>query len=63
MHERVQAAVKATAGSLEEEIRMFAALGAVTAFDDWAPALLAEGPPEVLQRELAAAVRRILLLE
>ena len=36
----------------EEEIRMFAALGAVTAFDDWAPKLLAEGPPDVIHREL-----------
>ena len=62
MHERVQAAVHATARGLPEEIRMFAALGAVTAFDDWAPKLLAEAPPELIQRELAAAVRHILQL-
>jgi len=60
MHERVQAAVHAAATDVAEEIRMFAALGAVTAFDDWAPKLLAQGPPEVIQRELLAAVRNIL---
>jgi AcrR family transcriptional regulator len=60
MHERVQAAVHAVASDLSEEIRMFAALGAVTAFDDWAPTLLAEAPPEIIQRELAAAIRAIL---
>jgi len=57
---RVEAAVHAAASSIEEEIRMFAALGAVTAFDDWAPTLLAEGPPDVIQRELRASVRAIL---
>jgi AcrR family transcriptional regulator len=61
MHERVQAAVHTSAANLSEEIRMFAALGAVTAFDDWAPKLLAEGPPEVIKRELRAAVEAILL--
>jgi AcrR family transcriptional regulator len=60
LHERVQAAVHAAASGIEEEIRMFAALGAVTAFDDWAPKLLAEGPPDVIQRELRAAVDAIL---
>jgi len=60
MHERVQAAVHATARDLPEEIRMFAALGAVTAFDDWAPKLLAEAPPELIQSELDAAVRNVL---
>jgi AcrR family transcriptional regulator len=60
MHERVEAAVHAAASSIEEEIRMFAALGAVTAFDDWAPRLLADGPPDVIERELSAAVRAIL---
>ena len=60
MHARVQGAVHAAAANLGGEIRMFAALGAVTAFDDWAPKLLAEGPPEVIQRELRAAVHAIL---
>ena len=60
MHERVEAAVHDTAADLPEEIRMFAALGAVTAFDDWAPKLLAQAPPEVIQAELAAAVRATL---
>ena len=39
---------------------MIAALGAVTGFDDWAPALLAASPPEMLRAELTAAVRDIL---
>jgi len=60
MHGRVQSAVHAAAGDLAEEVRMFAALGAVTAFDDWAPKLLAEGPPDVIQRELRAVVQSIL---
>jgi hypothetical protein len=42
---------------------MFAALAAVTGFDDWAPRLLADGPPEVLERELRAAVRAVLRVE
>jgi len=60
LHERVQSAVHAAAADIGQEIRMFAALGAVTAFDDWAPKLLLEGPPDVIQRELQAAVRNIL---
>ncbi len=59
MHERVGAAVHKAARDLPEEIRMFAALGAVTAFDDWAPQLLANAPAEVAT-ELEAAVRAIL---
>jgi AcrR family transcriptional regulator len=60
LHERVRSAVHAVAGDVAEEIRMFAALGAVTAFDDWAPKLLADGPHDVIQRELCAAVHAIL---
>ena len=60
MHERIEAAAHATASDVREEIRMFAALGAVTAFDDWAPRLLAEAPPDVIQSELSATVRAIL---
>jgi AcrR family transcriptional regulator len=60
MHERVEAAARATASSVQEEIRMYAALGAVTGFDDWAPTLLSEGPPEVIEHELTAVVRAIL---
>jgi AcrR family transcriptional regulator len=60
MHDRVQAAVHAAARDVAEEIRMFAALAAVTGFDDWAPGLLMEGPPDVIQRELRAAVHAIL---
>jgi AcrR family transcriptional regulator len=60
MHERVEAAVHAIASDVREEIRMFAALGAVTAFDDWAPRLLADAPPEVVHSELSAVVRAIL---
>ena len=60
LHERVQAAVHAAATDVAQEIRMFAALGAVTAFDDWAPRLLADGPHDVIASELRAVVRAIL---
>ena len=40
MHARVEAAAHAAASSVAEEVRMVAALGAVTGFDDWAPTLL-----------------------
>jgi AcrR family transcriptional regulator len=62
LHERIRIAAEGAASNVEEEIRMFAALGAVTAFDDWAPKLLAEGPHEVIARELSAAVKAILRL-
>jgi AcrR family transcriptional regulator len=62
MHERVQAAVFAQSSDLTTQVRMFAALGAVTAFDDWAPRLLFSTPVELLQPELIAAVRDILRL-
>lgn len=60
MHTRVEAAAHAAASDLGEEIRMCAALGAVTAFDDWAPKLLANGPHDVLERELRSVVRAVL---
>jgi AcrR family transcriptional regulator len=60
LRERVAVAAHASASSIEDEIRMFAALGAVTGFDDWAPKLLSEGPPAVIQQELRAAVDAIL---
>jgi AcrR family transcriptional regulator len=60
LRNRVEAAAHEAASNIEEEIHMIAALGAVTAFDDWAPTLLAEGPPDVIQRELSAAVHAIL---
>ncbi len=62
MHERVEKAAHAAASSPQEEIRMIAALGAVTGFDDWAPTLLAESPPEMLRAELNATIRDILKL-
>jgi AcrR family transcriptional regulator len=62
MHQRVEAAAHAAASSLQEEIRMIAALGAVTGFDDWAPTILTTSPPDVLRDELTAAVRDILRL-
>jgi AcrR family transcriptional regulator len=61
MRERVEHAVRAT-GDLPQQIRMIAALGAVTAFDDWAPRILAEAPPDELRAELVAATRDILQL-
>ena len=39
---------------------MIAALGAVTGFDDWAPTLLKDADPLVLQQELTATVRDVL---
>ena len=45
---------------LSEQVRMVAALGAVTGFDDWAPTLMMETDPQVLVRELKLAVRNIL---
>jgi AcrR family transcriptional regulator len=60
MHERVMKAVLAASDDLGERVRMVAALGAVTGFDDWAPTLLTETPTEDLRRELVAAVRATL---
>jgi AcrR family transcriptional regulator len=60
LRERVAVAAHAAASDIEDEIRMFAALGAVTGFDDWAPKLLSECPPDIIQRELRAAVDAIL---
>jgi AcrR family transcriptional regulator len=60
MHTRVEAAAHAAASSVAEEVRMIAALGAVTGFDDWAPTLLKEADPQELQRELTATVRDVL---
>jgi AcrR family transcriptional regulator len=62
MHERVERAAHAIAADRRQEIRMIAALGALTAFDDWAPTLLAETPPEVLRRELRSVIHAILEL-
>jgi AcrR family transcriptional regulator len=57
MHARVEAAAHAAASSVAEEVRMVAALGAVTGFDDWAPTLLKDADPRMLQEELSAVVR------
>ncbi len=62
MHERVETAVHTITSDLREQVRMVAALGAVTGFDDWAPRLLASAPPEQLRNELIAATRDILKL-
>lgn len=62
MHERVEQAAHAAASSPQQEIRMVAALGAVTGFDDWAPTLLAETPHDILSAELNGAIRDILKL-
>ncbi|MFN8025187.1 MAG: helix-turn-helix domain-containing protein [Acidimicrobiia bacterium] len=60
MHTRVEKAAAAAASDTGEEVRMIAALGAVTGFDDWAPTLLKEADPLVLQAELVAVVRDVL---
>ncbi len=62
MHERVEKAVAAKAVDFGEQVRMIAALGAVSAFDDWAPRLIAEAPTDELQAHLRATVRDILRL-
>ena len=62
MHERVEQAAHAAASSPQQEIRMVAALGAVTGFDDWAPTLLTATPHDVLSAELSGAIRDILKL-
>ncbi len=62
MHKRVERAAEAAARDVPEQIRMITALGAITGFDDWAPALLAHTPPEIIQRELSAVTRDILHL-
>jgi AcrR family transcriptional regulator len=57
MHARVEAAATAVSPTLRDQVRMIAALGAVTGFDDWAPDLLASADRLALQTELTAAVR------
>jgi AcrR family transcriptional regulator len=57
MHERIERAAGAAATSMSEHVRMIAALGAVTGFDDWAPSLLARAPRDELRAALVAAVR------
>jgi AcrR family transcriptional regulator len=57
LHDRVEAAVAAKATDLRQRVRMVAALGAVTGFDDWAPELLTTTDPEQLRNELGAAIR------
>jgi AcrR family transcriptional regulator len=63
MHQRVEAAAHAAASSVAEEVRMVAALGAVTAFDDWAPTLLKHADSGVLQEELSSVVRDVLRID
>ena len=62
MHARVEKAASAAASDVIEQVRMVAALGAVTGFDDWAPTLQKEAPAELLEGELVASTRRILHL-
>jgi AcrR family transcriptional regulator len=60
LHEQLAKAAHAAATDVRQEIRMVAALAALTGFDDWAPELLAETPPEVLREELGNTIRDIL---
>ncbi len=60
MHERAEKAASAASSNLTEHVRMVAALGAVTGFDDWAPTLLKEASADLLEAELVASTRRIL---
>jgi len=56
MHTRVERAAHRAASSVPQEVRMIAAIGAVTGFDDWAPTLLKEAGPEMLKAELSGLV-------
>lgn len=56
LHQRVEAAVRGLSSDLRDQVRMVAALGAVTGFDDWAPHLLVDQDGAALRRELVAAV-------
>ena len=60
MHERIERAVAQTGTDVPERIRMVAALGAVTGFDDWAPTLMAETDAEELAGHLSSVVHGIL---
>jgi AcrR family transcriptional regulator len=57
---RIEDAVRRSGVELEQQVRMIAALAAVTAFDDWAPRVLADADPATLSAELVAVTRDIL---
>jgi AcrR family transcriptional regulator len=60
MHVRIEAAVHHAAADLAGQIRLVAAVATVTGFDDWAPTLLVESPPDELRAGLKATVAAIL---
>ena len=60
LHRRLEKAVKASTASQSEQIRMIAALAAVTGFDDWGPNFMHEIPIDELSTELKAITRQIL---
>ena len=60
LHDQLGKAAHAAAADVHQEIRMVAALAALTGFDDWAPVLLAETPVDVLRQELSDTVHDIL---
>jgi AcrR family transcriptional regulator len=62
LHRRIEAAITGKAADLRQRVRMVAALGAVTGFDDWAPELLTTSDPDELRNELEAAIRDVLEL-
>jgi AcrR family transcriptional regulator len=62
MHASIEDAARAASPDLGDRVRMVAALGAVTGFDDWAPRLLAESPHEQLREELVSAIYDLLRL-
>ncbi|HVX18303.1 MAG TPA: helix-turn-helix domain-containing protein [Acidimicrobiales bacterium] len=59
-HARLERTVRQMSSDLGEQVRMVAALAAVTGFDDWAPTLMVETDPVVLREELLGVVRQIL---
>jgi AcrR family transcriptional regulator len=60
MHNFVERVIRAKSPDIHVQVRMVAALATVTGFDDWAPTLMMETPPDVLVAELTGTVRDIL---
>jgi AcrR family transcriptional regulator len=60
MHVRIERAVRHASPDLAGQIRLVAAVATITGFDDWAPTLLLESPPEELRAGLKATVAAIL---
>jgi len=60
MHRRLERTVKDSSASRAVQIRMIAALAAISGFDDWGPTFIQEVPMDELVVELRAISREIL---